>query len=287
MKKIPAGPMSVPRVATAKRLGNLVPATPPALIPRIFVYATEKFGKTSMAAHAPEPVIFMSKGETGYMTLLSAGSIPAVPAVLVETWSDLLGFLDDLNADTQGRKTVVLDAIGGFEALCRQHVCTTRFGGDWGEAGFAGFARGNDMVATEWLGLLDRLDRLHSQGIIIIVIGHATVKTMSPPDGAAFDRYQPDVHQKVLASTSRWADAILFGKFFSMVETVKNTGNIAKDKGKGIGGTTRVIYTQSRDAMLAGGRYRGMPNEFSLPDEPSAMWSTVWDQINKCKEFKS
>jgi hypothetical protein len=107
---------------------------------------------------------------------------------------------------------------------------------------------------------------------------------MSPPDGAAFDRYQPDVHHKVLAATSRWADAILFGKFHSMVETAKSTGNIAKDKGKGVGGTTRVIYTQSRDAMVAGCRYRGTPSEFSLPDESSAMWRVVWDQLNKCKE---
>lgn len=246
----------------------------------------EKFGKTTMAANAPDPVIFMAKGETGYMTLLSAGSIPAIPAIQVDAWPELMGYLEDLAADTQGRKTVILDAIGGFEALCRQYVCTTRFGGDWGENGFAGFQRGNEMVSTEWLAMLDKLDRLNSQGLIIIIIGHATVKTMSPPDGAAFDRYQPDVHQKVLNPTARWADAILFGKFYSMVDTVKSTGNIAKDKGKGIGGTTRVIYTQSRDAMLAGGRYRGMAPEFSLPDEPSAMWSVVWDQITKCKEIK-
>ena len=149
-----------------------------------------------MGANSPDPMILMSRGETGYDTLLSAGLVPQVPAEEVTTWQDLLGWVSDLTQDPQGRKTLVLDTLGGFERLCHEHVCSRDFGGDWGERGFSSYQRGYDVSVTDWLDLLNRLDRLREQGITILWLAHAQIRTFKNPLGLDYDRYVYHSHHK-------------------------------------------------------------------------------------------
>lgn len=260
--------------------GKLVMREKRMLPPRLVIYAVEKWGKTTMAAHAPDPVVFMPRDDTGYDTLLGAGSVPQCPAVVVNTWKELLAWIDSLIEDQQGRKTIVLDTLGGFEQLCREHVCEEHFKGDWGERGFAGFQRGFEITGTEWLKLIHRLDKLHELGLIVIITAHAEVKKFDDPEGPAYDRYQVHSHHKVWAPTARWADAILFGKFFSIVDVKNKSDAVVKQEGKAIGGTTRVMYCDNRDSRSSGNRYR-MKSEFSLPNEPDQMWAALWGEITK------
>lgn len=271
--------------ATAARIAlRLEPRKAQEPVPRIVMYAPEKWGKTSFAAFAPDPVIFMSRGETGYDTLLGVSAVPSVPAMIAESWSQLLGWLDDLAANPQGRKTVVLDAIGGFERLCQEHVCNSEFDGDWTERGFMGFMRGYERAAGEWLQLLRRLDTLQSKGLVCVLLGHAKVKGFNDPMGPAYDRYICDCHDKVWQSTARWSDCILFGKFHTVVELsgASKTKGVADRKGKGIGGTQRVIYTVGCDAFVAGNRY-ALPPVMAVPDKPEQVWPTVWAAITQQK----
>lgn len=231
---------------------RLRPREPKKLSPRLIVNAVEGFGKTTIGAFAPDPVIFMARGESGYDTLLSAGLVPAVPAEEVSTWSELIGWIGELIKDTQGRKTLVLDAIGGFERLCHEHVCERDFNGDWGECGFASYQRGYEIALVDWLGLLGRLDSLHQKGLAIVLLGHCRVQTFKNPLGVDFDRYVSDTHHKTWGITHKWADAVLFGNFLTIIdgeEKAKRQG-----KGKAIGGTDRVLYTERRDAFDAKNR---------------------------------
>lgn len=270
---------SAPRTAI-----NLAPRKAQEPVPRIVMYAPEKWGKTSFAAFAPEPVIFMARGETGYDTLLGTGSVPAVPAMLCESWSQTLGWLDDLAANPQGRKAVVLDAIGGFEQLCRTFICDKDFDGDWGERGFIGFQRGPDLVSMEWLQLLQRLDALQAKGIVCVLLGHSKSEKFDDPMGPAYDRYSCDCHKKIWQTTARWSDCILFGKFHTVVDLPgsQKSKALSDRKGKGIGGTQRVIYTVGCDAFVAGNRY-GLAPALGVPEVPSQMWGSVWGEITKTK----
>lgn len=270
---------SAPRTAI-----NLAPRKAQEPVPRIVMYAPEKWGKTSFAAFAPKPVIFMAHGETGYDTLLSSGTVPSVPAMVAESWQQLLGWLDDLAANPQGRKTVVMDAIGGFERLCQEFVCESEFDGDWTERGFMGFMRGYERSSGEWLQLLRRLDTLQSKGIVCVLLGHAKVKGFNDPMGPAYDRYICDCHDKVWQTTARWSDCILFGKFHTVVDLPgsQKSKALSDRKGKGIGGTQRVIYTVGCDAFVAGNRY-GLAPALGVPEVPSQMWGSVWGEITKMK----
>lgn len=243
--------------------------------PAIVYNAVEGFGKTTFAAHAPSPAILMARGERGYTTLASAGRVPTVPNVLLESWGETLAMVDSLIADPQGIQTLALDAMGGFERLCHEEVCRRDFSNDWSEKGFTAFHRGYEVAVSDWLQLLQRLDTLRQkQGMTLVLLSHCKVKTFKNPLGSDYDRYVSDVHEKTWAVTAKWADAVLFGNFYSVV---KGTNDVMK-KGKGIGGTDRVVYTERRDGFDAKNRY-GMPESIDLPADPAATWSSIYQHI--------
>lgn len=245
--------------------------------PRIVLNAVEGWGKTSCAAFAPEPAVLMAKGETGYQTLLGAGLVPSVQAAYVEDWEALLAFLDDLaGAATMPCKTLALDALGGFERLCHERVCARDFEGKWGEKGFSSYQKGYEQSLPDWLQLLQRLDRVRDRGITILLLGHVQIRPFKNPLGEDFDRYVSDVHHKTWGVTHKWADAVLFGQFVNVVDKDKPTDK----KGKGIGGTDRVIYTERRDAYDAKNRY-GLPALLDIPNSPQGAWDTIWNAITR------
>src|SRR5690606_21614753 len=188
----------------------------------------------------------MARGETGYLTLRQAGRVPEIDTLTdsdgapktVDTWQELLSALDML-MDTD-HETVGLDANGGFERLCHEMVCARDFKGEWGEKGFGGFQRGYDVSVTDWNVMLGKLEKLKAKGKNILLLSHARSKPFRNAMGPDFDWYTADCHEKTWNSTARWADAVLFGTFVTIVDGAR------KRKGKGIGGTDRVIYTERR-----------------------------------------
>jgi len=250
---------------------TLAPAKPQAICPKIVFAAVEGFGKTSYVANAPSSVIIQCK-EQGYDALLSAGRVPQIPAPQAQDWPDMMGWLDHIIENPGDTKVLGLDAIGGMERFCHEFVCKRDFGGDWGERGFASYQKGYDVSVTEWLKMLAKLDQIHAKGISIVILSHVKIKTFKNPLGADYDRYVSDVHDKTWAATARWADAVFFGNFLTIIDAEK------KGKGKGVGGTDRYIHTERRDAWDAKNRY-GMTAEIQLENDPSRTWAQVWQAI--------
>lgn len=255
--------------------------TPPALQrlsptskrPRIVLNAVEGWGKTTAGAHADGAAILMADGETGYETLVQAGRVPSVPVATVSSWADLIGLIDAIQAEPGDVKNVVLDALGGFERMCHTHVCKRDFQGDWSERGFLGFHKGYEMSVNEWLILLARLDRLRTaHDIGIIMLSHSRIRPGRNPLGEDYDRYETEAHPKTWGVTAKWADAVLFGTFYTVT---KRDGQRAK----GIGGADRVLYTEHRDAFDAKNRF-GLPPVIDIPNDPTTVWETIIGAIN-------
>lgn len=264
-------PPKRPTTTPTRLLTNRVP---PKVCPRILFYAPEGFGKTTFAAFAPDPVILMARDETGVDRLLQSRSIPELPAVTCETWSDLIGWLDDLIVNPQGRRTVVLDALGGFERLCMEHCIATHYNGS--ADAFDAYGKGYKVHASEWMKMLGRLDQLNRRGIVVVLLAHSVVKAFDDPQTVKYDRYRIDLSEHVGPPTMKWADAVLFGNYF----TVVSKENEKAKKGKALGGKERHVYTERTAAFDAKNGYR-MPPDIALPDEPEASWSTVWQFIEE------
>lgn len=237
---------------------------------RIILNAVEGFGKTTFGAYAPKPAVLMARGETGFVTLRKANRVPDGDAVELTSWNATLRMVESLaGTDYQ---SVVIDALGGFERLCHEHVCARDFNNEWGEKGFQAYMRGYDVAVSDWLQLLVRLERLHGEGKNIIFLSHVKAKTFKNPLGPDFDRYTADCHEKTWSPTHKWADVVLFGTFATVTQE-------RKGRTKGIGGTERVIFTERTDGYDAKNRY-GMPGRLDIPDDPAQTWATVWPHIS-------
>jgi len=240
---------------------------------RIVLNAVEGFGKTSMPSFATNPAIIMCKGETGYETLLSAGRVPSIDAAKAETWADLLGLVSTVGKSKQPYEVLAIDAAGGAERLCHEMVCARDFKGDWGERGFTSYQKGYEVALADWLELLARLDKVRQRGTHILILSHAKIKTSKNPMGEDFDRYVADCHEKTWGLTHKWSDAVLFGTFITITDKKKGDS-----KSKGIGGTDRIVYAEHRDAFDAKNRF-GMPAEIEIPNDPKAIWDTIFQHI--------
>jgi hypothetical protein len=239
------------------------------LPPRVILNAVEGWGKTTLAAQAPNPVILQSRGETGYQTLYEAGLVPDIPGHEFESWPELLATIPECG--TFG--TIILDALSGFERLCHELVCQRDFSGDWSDKGFSSFMRGYDVSVTEWLKLLAALDKCRGTGAAVIILSHVQVRPFKNPMGSDFDRYIADCHAKTWGITHKWADAVLFGTFLQRATTDKQgktkPGTVASD---------RVLYSERTDAYDAKNRY-GMKPQLLMPADRNQMFAALAAEI--------
>ena len=246
----------------------------------IVLNAVEGWGKTTVGAFAPKPLIAMSDSEQGYLTLLEYKRVPDVPTTTLTTWPQVLGLVEMLTANPGDIRTLVFDALGGIERLCHAFVCKRDFAdrdhpeGNWGEKGFASYGRGPEVATNEWRQLIGRLVTMQErQPVNILILSHCKVKTFKNPEGADYDRYTSDCHEKTWGVTHKWADAVLMANFYTVVQGVES-GQETKRKGKAIGDAQRIIYTERRASWDAKNRY-GMPAEIDVPNEPSQSWATI------------
>ena len=174
-------------------------------------------------------------------------------------------------------KTLVIDTVGGLEQLCAEYICTKQFRGDWGEKGFSGFGRGWESCVPEWRNLINLLDRIRiKQGMQVLMLGHSQVKTFKNPEGPDYDRYVPELHHKIWAATSKWADLVLFGNFFVEVQE-----DGLKHKGKG--GQLRYLYPISTAAYEAKNRH-GLTDEIPMGAGGQEAYANLITAITKAKE---
>lgn len=220
----------------------------------------------------------MAGGETGYYVLRDNNLAPDVDAAVSHSWSQTLATLDAIITAPAGPKTLALDALTGFERQCQEYVCTKHFNNEWGDRGFGSYAKGFEMTAGEWIQLLAKLDQVRAKhGSLILLLSHCKIRPFKNPEGPDYDRYASNVHEKVWDATKQWADAVLFGNFYTT--TLESD---AKKKSKAVGGDTRMLYTSRTAAYDAKNRY-GMDALIELPSDPSAMWSTIESKINRSK----
>jgi hypothetical protein len=140
--------------------------------------------------------------------------------------------------------------------------------------------RGFEVSLAEWLMLLNSLDQLRRERKMRpIIIGHTKVSTFKNPEGADYDRYVVDVHHKTWGQTLKWADMVLFANYFTVVD---EQASATKNKGKGKGGTERIIYTQRSAAWDAKNRH-GLPEEIPMGDSAAEAWQNFVQAIKEAK----
>lgn len=233
---------------------------------RLIFYGIPSIGKTSFGASAPDPIFSMTRGETGLLTLIDNGIVPPTDHFAeAMTWEELRGQVEWLTDSPTGNKAYVLDTLNGAARLCFDHVVAESFNGSI--TAFGAYGKGMDVLIAEWIRFITSLDRLRERRRMgIIALCHMKIKSFKNPDGDDFDRYTPDLEDKLWGPAFNWADMVLFANFETFAKKEKGAM-----RAKGVGGTGRVIYTQ-RTAAFDAKEKGGLPAEIPMLPGTAGGW---------------
>lgn len=244
----------------------------------------EGFGKTSIGCYFAKPIFLMSDGETGLETLIDNGLVPDTPHFPpITTWEEKTDALDFLLNGEHSYGTLVLDTQSGFERICHEYICRKNYKGDWSGSGFMSFREGYETSLPEWANFLAELDAIRERRkMAILGLCHVKISPFKNPEGSDYDRYTPAMHDKTWSLTHKWADAVFFGNYHTVVEDGTRKDGKAK-KGKGKGGRERVLYVERTAAFDAKNR-NGLTEAIDMGNSGQEAFNNLRDAIKAGKK---
>ncbi len=222
--------------------------------PRILVYGEPGIGKTTLASEFPHPVFIQTEdGTPDKVELESFG--------LVSTFSQVMEALEALYQDDHSYQTLVIDSVTELQRLIFAETCAR--GDDKGnsKANIEDFGYGKGYVYAQRVmqEFLDGINALRrDKGMAIVAIAHSKIERFDDPETVSYDRYEIDLHGKLVGALERDMDAILLLK--SPV-TIKNEDQgFNKTRAVAAGAASTVfMHTRGKPAFVAKNRY-GMPD---------------------------
>jgi hypothetical protein len=256
---------------------------------KIVIVGEAGAGKTTLAAHMPNPLFISAKGEgSGLTKLAEAKTIPSTVAYLPEIsltnteqhdgWSVLVETLRGLLTEKHEYKTIIFDCFDdeGFLGFAYQHHADDKYKGDMGPAGFMNYQNGYSTALSEVRRVTHgACNALIAKGMDVVMLMHATTSPYRNPDGDDYQRHCPLVNQKYVWPLIRgWADMVLYATYQTTVVEGPQEG-----KGKAVGGRTRVLHTSHAATHDAKNRH-GLPETILLPDDPALSYATLAKAMN-------
>lgn len=219
---------------------------------KILVYGSEGIGKTTLLSHLPNPVFIDTEEGTNELDVARFEKPKA--------WEDILNDVRDIQKDSQGFQTVVIDTADWSEQMCFTHTCKKLKVNGIEDIGYG---KGYTYALENFSELLKECDKLIEMGINVAFSAHAQMRKFEQPDEmGAYDRWELKLYKKNASLLKEWADMVLFCNYKTTV--VKDS----KTKSNKATGGSRVMYTTHHPCWDA-------KNRFGLPDEVPMEWSSI------------
>ncbi|HEU5019660.1 MAG TPA: ATP-binding protein [Pseudolabrys sp.] len=235
------------------------------LPPRILFYGPPGIGKTTIASEFPDPVFLqIEDGTPGDVELNSFGKL--------DTFEQVMGYLEVLYNDDHDFKTVVIDSVTEMQRLVFAE--TGARGDDEGKTyerieDFP-YGKGYVYAMAVWGDFLQGLDMLRrDRGMTVVLIAHSIIGAFNDPESASYDQYQLAIHSSAKNNADhrglieRDMDAIILMKK-NVATKSENKQGVATTKEKTVvrtratGGDTVLLHTVGKPAFTAKNRY-GIP----------------------------
>ena len=151
-------------------------------------------------------------------------------------------------------KTLVIDTADAAERMCIDYIC-----GKYNKKGIEdfGYGAGYTYLTEEFARFLVQLDACIGQGINVVVLAHAILKTVTlPEEMGTYDHWELKLSSKttnkVAPLVKEWADLLLFANYKTIL--------IEDGTRKKAAGGKRIMYTTHTN-------FADAKNRFSLAEE--------------------
>lgn len=174
---------------------------------KLWIYGDPFSGKTTFANQAEMPLFLNTDGNVDYIDS---------PAVIIKDgtytegrlikktfgWQTFKEALEELEKDTQGYKTVVVDLIESIYELCRTYMYSVK---GWTHESDDPF-RAYDIIRKEFLDVMKRLTNLNMN---VILISHEnTERDITKSSGSKVTSIRPNIIEKLAKQLSGMVDIV-------------------------------------------------------------------------------
>lgn len=248
---------------------------------KILIYSPEGFGKSTLLAHAPDPVFIDADAGSGQLDVPRflfrpddelRGHVPL-------SYEDILHAVRTLRTAEHKYQTVVFDTIDVIEKMIHAYVVKRDGASPDGEKEQApgiesyGFGRGYTVALDEARNLFNEIELLRTERRMTIgILGQMSVRKFEPPTGQGYERYEMRVHKSLAGFLREWCHIVGFGHFDDHAEKLDKKNKLAKAKGFDTG--RRLIEFRRKATHDAKSRY-------ALPDTIELTMGDPWAPFAK------
>lgn len=213
---------------------------------KVCVYGVEGIGKTTFASQFPEPLFFdLDKG---------SAQLDVSRVTDITSWPLLMSNIKEVYDNPAICKTLVIDTADAAERMCIDYIC-----GKFNKKGIEdfGYGAGYTYLTEEFARFLVQLDACIGQGVNVVVLAHAVLKTVTlPEEMGTYDHWELKLSSKttnkVAPLVKEWADLLLFANYKTIL--------IEDGTRKKAAGGKRIMYTTHTT-------FADAKNRFSLAEE--------------------
>lgn len=213
---------------------------------KVCVYGVEGIGKTTFASQFPEPLFFdLDKG---------SAQLDVSRVTDITSWPLLMSNIKEVYDNPSICKTLVIDTADAAERMCIDYIC-----GKFNKKGIEdfGYGAGYTYLVEEFARFLVQLDACIGQGVNVVVLAHAVLKTVTlPEEMGTYDHWELKLSSKttnkVAPLVKEWADLLLFANYKTIL--------IEDGTRKKAAGGKRIMYTTHTT-------FADAKNRFSLAEE--------------------
>lgn len=213
---------------------------------KVVIYGAEGIGKSTLAAQFPNPLFIDTEGGTAQLDVRRIEK----PG----SFDELISVVNEVAADPNICKTLILDTADWAEQMCIAGVCAK-----YKKAGIEdfGYGKGYTYLSEEYTRLLNAFDSVIAAGIHVVITAHAKMRKFEQPDEmGAYDRWEMKLSKQVAPLLKEWCDLLLFCNYKTFVVTAQN-------ETKKVQGGKRVMYTSHHPCWDAKNRHV-LPEEIEL-----------------------
>ena len=205
---------------------------------------SRRFGKTSLAAEFPDPIIVeIERGVPTGVEIATFGEI--------DGYDQVLNAIKALYTGEHGFRTLILDTLDRLEPLVWAKACADN---NWPSIEAPGYGKGYVAADELWRKLLAGCNALRTKrGMTIVLVAHSSIERFDDPTNAPYSRYDIRLHKRANALVQDEVDAILF--LNQDVAIQKEDVGFNKTARRAEGGGVRWIYTEGRPAFTAKNRF--------------------------------